>query len=338
MFSLSRHRARSSLIFLSFIAVFAGTAARAQERDPLSSWNDTPVKQRIRKFVETVTDKSSRDYVPPEQRMATFDNDGTLWTEQPMYVEVLFAVDRVRATASHHPEWREKEPYKHILAADPARPVQLTGLEMMQVTAETHGGMTTVEFTKIVKDWLDATRHPRFKRPYPELTYRPMVDLLAYLRANSFKTYIVSGGGVDFMRTFAEKAYGIPPEEVIGTSVVTKYELRKEGPVLVRLREFHFNDNYGGKPEGIEREIGRRPIAAFGNSDGDQQMLEWTVAGGGARLAMLVHHDDALREFAYDRHSNIGRLDKALDEAKRRNWLVTSMKNDWKIIYSFESK
>jgi phosphoglycolate phosphatase-like HAD superfamily hydrolase len=320
------------------VLLLVSASAPAQAPDPLPSWNHTPAKLRIRKFVEAVTDKASRDYVPPEQRVATFDNDGTLWTEQPMYVEVVFAVDRVRALADRHPGWKNEQPYRRILDADPARPVRLSGREMMGVIAQSHGGMTTEEFTALVKDWLATARHPRFKRPYTDLAYQPMVELLAYLRANGFKTYIVSGGGVEFMRTYAEKVYGIPPEQVVGTSVKTTYELRKDGPVLLRRTEFLFNDNYAGKPEGIERHIGRRPIAAFGNSDGDQQMLEWAAAGKGARLLMLVHHDDADREYAYDRHSDVGRLDKALDEARRGDWLVASMKKDWKVIYAFEKK
>jgi hypothetical protein len=321
------------------VLLLSGPALTAQEAaDPLVSWSDTPTKLRIRKFVETVTDKASPDYVLPAQRIATFDNDGTLWTEQPMYVEVVFAVDRVRALVRQNPDLKDKEPYKAILAADPAKPIRLSDKEMNEVTAVSHAGMTTEEFDSLVKDWLATARHPRFKRPYTELAYQPMIELLAYLRANGFKTYIVSGGGVEFMRAFTEKIYGIAPEQVVGTSIVTKYELRKDGPVLVRLPEFLFSDNFGGKAEGIQRHIGRRPIAAFGNSDGDQQMLEWTAAGKGSRLMMLVHHDDGEREYAYDRDSDVGRLDKALDEAKRRDWLVTSMKKDWKVIYAFEKK
>jgi phosphoserine phosphatase len=321
----------------ALLLAFTFSPARTTS-DPLPSWNDGPAKQRIHKFVEAVTDKSGRHYVPPERRVATFDNDGTLWTEQPMYVEVVFSVDRVRALAAKHPEWKTKEPFKTLLENDPDRLARLTGKEMMEAVAVSHAGMTVAEFGRIVKDWLATARHPRFKRPYTELVYQPMLELLAYLRANGFKTYVVSGGGVEFMRTFAEKLYGVPPEQVVGTSIETRFEMRKDGPVLVRLPTFQFVDNFGGKAVGIHRHIGRRPIAAFGNSDGDQQMLEWTAAGGGARLMLLVHHDDAKREYAYDRKSVVGQLDKALDEAKKRDWLVVSMKDDWKVIYPFDKK
>jgi phosphoglycolate phosphatase-like HAD superfamily hydrolase len=322
----------------AFVLLVVTPFAPAQGADPLPSWTDGPARQRVVKFVAAVTDRSGKDYVPPERRVATFDNDGTLWTEKPMYVEVVFALDRVQALAGKHPEWKEKEPFKTLLEADPARVSRLSDKEIQEALIVSHAGMTVAEFDALVKDWLATTKHPRFKRPYTELVYQPMVELLAYLRANGFKTYIVSGGGVEFMRTFTEKLYGIPPEQVVGSSVKTKYELRKDGPVLVRLPEFLFSDNYGGKAEGIERHIGRRPVAACGNSDGDQQMLEWTAAGAGARLMLLVHHDDAEREYAYDRTSDVGRLDKALDEATRRDWLVVSMKNDWKVIYPFDKK
>jgi phosphoglycolate phosphatase-like HAD superfamily hydrolase len=330
---------RAAVFLALFTVALAGAPAPSQPAvDPLPSWNDTPAKERIRKFVAATTDKAGRDFVPVEQRVATFDNDGTLWTEQPMYVEVVFAVDRLRAMARKQPELRDRPRYKEILASDPDKPPNLSGKEMMEITAVTHGGMTTAEFDFLVKDWLATHQHPRFKRPYTELVYQPMLELLRYLRANGFKTYIVSGGGVDFMRAFAERSYGILPEQVVGTSIVTRYEIRQGIPVLYRLPEFLFNDNFAGKPEGIERHIGRRPFAAFGNSDGDQQMLEWTAAGGGARLMGLVHHDDAVREYTYDRNSEVGQLDKAWDEAKRRDWLVVSMKNDWRVIYPFERK
>jgi phosphoglycolate phosphatase-like HAD superfamily hydrolase len=310
----------------------------ARADDPLPSWNDGPARQRIVKFVAAVTDRSGKDYVPPERRVATFDNDGTLWTEKPMYVEVVFSQERVQALAGKHPEWRDKEPFKTLLEGDPARVTRLSDKEIQEALVVSHSGMTTAEFDALVKDWLATAKHPRFKRRYTELIYQPMVELLAYLRANGFKTYIVSGGGVDFMRAFTERLYGIPPDQIVGSSVKTKYELRERGPVLVRLPEFLFSDNFGGKAEGIERHIGRRPVAAFGNSDGDQQMLEWTAAGEGARLMLLVHHDDAEREYAYDRTSDVGRLDKAWDEATRRDWLVVSMKKDWKVIYPFDRK
>lgn len=330
---------RKPTLVLAVLALLAGAAlARAQGADALPSWNDTPAKKRIQDFVAAVTDKNGPDFVPPEQRVATFDNDGTLWTEQPLYVEFVFSLDRVRAAARQRPELREREPFRSVLALDPAKPPRLPAEAMSQAVAMSHAGMTNEDFGRAARDWLATARHPRFKRPYTELTYLPMVELLAYLRANGFATYIVSGGGVDSMRTFADKAYGIPPERVIGTNIRMRFELRPNGPVLMRLPDFVFTDNFGGKPVGIEQHIGRRPIAAFGNSDGDQQMLEWTAAGKGKQFMMLVHHDDAEREYAYDRTSDVGRLDLALDEARQRDWLVTSMKKDWKYVYAFEKK
>ncbi len=303
--------------------------------DPLPSWNEGQTKQAIIKFVKAATDKSSAQYVAQEQRIATFDNDGTLWAEQPMYFQGFFTFDRVKALAPQHPEWKEKQPFKAILEND-MKALAATGERgMAEIIMTTHAGMTTGEFEKIVKEWFATAKHPRFKRPLTDLVYKPMLELLAYLRENGFKTYIVSGGGIEFMRPWTEKVYGIPPEQVVGSSGKLKLEMRDGKPVLMRLPEIDFIDDGPGKPVGIQKFIGRRPIAAFGNSDGDHQMLQWTAAGDGPRLMLLVHHTDAEREWAYDRQSLIGRLDKALDEAQRRGWTVVDMKKDWKKVFPF---
>ncbi len=322
----------AALIGLSLLTVTAAAAA-----DPLPSWNDGPAKQAIVNFVAKVTKKGSPDFVPPAERIATFDNDGTLWAEQPMYFQLLFALDRVKVLAPQHPEWKDKEPFASLLKGDVKGALAGGEPAIFEIVMATHAGMTTEEFEKIVKDWLATAKHPKFKRPYTELVYQPMVELLAYLRANGFKTFIVSGGGIEFMRPWTEKVYGIPPEQVVGSSVKTKYEMRDGKPVLVRLAAIDFIDDKTGKPVGINSHIGRRPIAAFGNSDGDQQMLEWTQGGSGARLMMLVHHDDAVREYAYGAQSKIGTFSDALmAEAKANKWTVISMKNDWKRIFAFE--
>ena len=306
------------------------------QTDPLPSWNEGDVKQAIVRFVQAVTQTGGPQYVPSEARIATFDNDGTLWSEQPMYFQAFFAFDRVKALAPKHPEWKTKQPFKGILEGD-MKAVAATGEKgIAEMVAATHSGMTTDEFAQTVKEWLAQAKHPRFKRGYSELVYQPMLELLAYLRANGFKTFIVSGGGIDFMRVFSEQVYGIPPEQVVGSVGETKLEMRSGKPVLVKLPKINLVDDKAGKPVGIQRFIGRRPILAFGNSDGDQQMLEWTAVGDGARLMALVHHTDAQREWAYDRQSSFGRLDKALDEAVAKNWTVVDMKRDWKKIYSFE--
>lgn len=311
--------------------------ASAAAADPLPSWNETTPKQAIIDFVERVTNESGPDFVPPAERIAVFDNDGTLWAEQPIYFQSQFAMDRVAAMASEHPDWEQKQPFKGILERDLEAVVASGEHGLLAIMAATHTGMTTDAFAKIVDGWLQGAEHPRFQRPYAELVYQPMLELLAYLRANAFKTFIVSGGGVEFMRRFAERVYGIPPEQVVGTSSVTKFELRSDGtPVLMKEPKVEFIDDGPGKPVGINRFIGRRPVLAFGNSDGDQQMLEWTAAGGGARFMGLVHHTDAVREYAYDRPSPVGQLDKAWDEALRRGWTIVDMKRDWKVIYPFE--
>jgi phosphoglycolate phosphatase-like HAD superfamily hydrolase len=304
----------------------------------LASWRDGAARTAICDFVARVTATGGEDFVPPAARIATFDNDGTLWPEQPMYIQIAFMFDRVKALAPRHPEWKEKQPFKAALEAD-FKTVGASGERgMLELIMATHAGMTTEEFSQTVKDWLVTAKHPKTGRPYTDMAYQPMLELLAYLRANGFKTFIASGGGVDFMRPFTEQVYGVPPEQVIGSSFKTKFEVRGGKPVLAILPEVNFIDDNVGKPVGIHQYVRRRPVAAFGNSDGDLQMLQWTTAGKGARFALLVHHTDGEREWAYDRMSPFGRLDKALDEARARGWTVVDMKNDWKTIYSFEKK
>jgi phosphoglycolate phosphatase-like HAD superfamily hydrolase len=317
------------------VAVFmTGLSTIARAQDPLPSWNDTAPKKAIVAFVEKVTKEGSADSVPVEQRIATFDNDGTLWAEQPIYFQFAFAIDRIKALAPSHAEWKNKQPFAAVISGDKEALIASGQKGLMEIMAVSHSGMTTEEFAKIVAQWFETARHPRFKRPYSDLVYQPMLELLGYLRANKFKTFIVSGGGVEFMRVFAEKSYGIPPEQVVGSSAVTKYRFDADGkPELLRESKILFIDDGPGKAEGINTFIGRRPILAFGNSDGDQQMLEWTAAGSGARFCLIVHHDDAEREWAYDRKSQIGRLDKAWDEAKAKGWTIVSMKDDWKTIF-----
>jgi len=303
---------------------------------PLPSWNDGAVKQAIVKFVDDATRKGSSTFIPPAERIATFDNDGTLWAEQPMYVQFFFVADRVKVLAPQHPEWKDKEPFKSMLAGDMKGALAGGETAIAALLAATHTGMTTDDFAKTVADWIATARHPRFKRPYTECVYQPMLELLAYLRANDFKTYIVSGGGIEFMRPWTERVYGIPPEQVVGSSGVTKFQMNAGGPVLMKEPKIEFVDDGPGKPVGINRFIGRRPVFAFGNSDGDQQMLEWTAAGAGDRFMGIVHHTDADREWAYDRTSHIGKLDKALDEATAKKWTVVDMKRDWKRVFPFD--
>jgi phosphoglycolate phosphatase-like HAD superfamily hydrolase len=314
--------------------IFAVGSLHAQ--DTLPSWNDTVPKKAIVAFVEKVTKEGSADFVPPGERVATFDNDGTLWCEKPMPVQLFFVLDRVKALAPQHPEWKTKEPFASILKGDLKTAAAGGERGLLELVMATHTGMTTMEFEQIVKDWIATAKHPKTGQPYTKCVYQPMLELLAYLRAKGFKTFVVSGGGVEFMRVFASEAYGIPPEQVVGSSVKTKFELRDGQPVLVRLPELNFNDDKGGKPVGINEHIGRRPIAAFGNSDGDLQMLQYTSAGSGARFCLYVHHDDAAREYAYDRTDHLAKLDKGLDEAAAKGWTVVSMKNDWKQIFAFE--
>ena len=305
--------------------------------DPLASWNDGATKRSIVDFVQLVTTPGGPSFVPVPERIAVFDNDGTLWAEQPMYFQLAFALDRVKALAPQHPEWTSRQPFKSVLAGDVKGAMAGGEHAILPILAAAHVGMTSDEFNAIVSEWIASARHPRFDHPYNECVYQPMLDLLGYLRANGFKTYIVSGGGVDFMRAWTEKTYGIPPEQVVGSMIGLEFEMRDSIPVLVREPKIDFVDDGPGKPVGIQKFIGRRPILAFGNSDGDQQMLEWTAGGAGPHFMGLVHHTDANREWAYDRASPVGKLDKALDEATRRGWTVVDMKLDWKQVFPFES-
>ena len=307
-------------------------------QEPLPSWNDTAPKRAIVAFVERVTNQVSPDFVPPAERIATFDNDGTLWAEQPIYFQLVFALDRVKALAPEHPEWQDKEPFTSLLKGDLKGALAGGEPAIFQIMTVTHSGMTTDQFEKIVSDWVATARHPKSGKLYTEMVYQPMLELLAYLRANGFKTFIVSGGGIDFMRVFAERIYGIPPEQVIGSSGKLNFELRDGKPRLMKLPELDFNDDKVGKPVAIQMHIGRHPIAAFGNSDGDLEMLEWARQGAGVRFALIVHHTDAEREWAYDRKSPVGQLDKALDVAQVEGWTIVDMKNDWKRIFPFEGK
>jgi haloacid dehalogenase-like hydrolase len=338
---VSRRALLSALSALSALSILPETllsaaAQTATTADPLPSWNDGAAKQAILKFVSVVTREGSPDFVPVPQRIATFDNDGTLWVEQPFPVQLFFALDRVKAMAPLHPEWRDKQPFKAVLDGDLKMLAESGERALVELIMVTHAGMTTNEFSKIVTDWLASARHPRFKRPYTELVYQPMLELLAYLRGAGFKTFIVSGGGIEFMRPWAERVYGIPPEQVVGSSIKTRFEMRDGRPELFRLPEVNFVDDKTGKPVGINQHIGRRPIAAFGNSDGDLEMLQWTTMGNGTRFGLIVHHTDAEREYAYDRTASLARLDKALDAAALNGWAVADMKKDWKRIFPFE--
>lgn len=323
------------------IAVVAATpTAFAQDRgqsDPLPSWNGVP-RQALLDFVRKTTTAGSPDFVAIPDRIAVFDNDGTLWSEQPTYFQAMFAFDRVKAMAPQHPDWKEREPFKSVLAGD-MKGLAATGEKgLLEIVAATHAGITTEEFTKAVEDWIKTARHPRFDRPYTDLVFQPMLELMGFLRANQFRTFVVSGGGIEFMRPWTERIYGIPPEQIVGSSAVTKFELRDGKATLIKEPKVEFIDDGPGKPVGINRFIGKRPIMAFGNSDGDQQMLEYVADGAGPRFMGLVHHTDSDREWAYDRQSSVGRLDKALGEAKRRGWLVVDMKADWKVVYPFERR
>lgn len=309
-------------------------AAADVQPDALPSWNASAAKSAVLDFVARVTKEGGADYVQPAERTAVFDNDGTLWAEQPVYFQLAFAFDRIKALGPQHPEWREKQPYKAVLEGDHKALAAEGEKGLLQILAATHAGMTTEDFAKTVADWIRSAEHPRFKRPYTELVYQPMLELLGYLRSNGFKTFIVSGGGVEFMRVFAEQVYGIPPEQVVGSSGAVKFEMAADGtPRLVKEAKVEFVDDGPGKPVGINRFIGRRPILAFGNSDGDLEMLEWTAAGSGARFVGLVHHTDATREWAYDRQSHVGKLDKALNAATAKGWTVVDMKTDWNAVF-----
>ncbi|MGX7004845.1 HAD family hydrolase [Caballeronia sp. KNU42] len=328
----------SALVVLSLAGCAgAGSTSAVQPVTPstanvLPSWRDGTAKQMITKFVADVTREGSPSYVTPAERIAVFDNDGTLWSEQPLYFQILFMLDQVKTAAPSHPEWKSNPAFKALVAHDyPA--LANHEKELLQLMAVANSGMTVDEYDKTIRDWLATAQHPKFKRPYTELVYQPQLELLAYLRANGFKTFIVSGGTIEFMRPWAEKVYGIPPEQVVGSSQVVQYEVRNGQPTLTRLPKIDFVDDGPGKPVGIYRNIGRKPILAFGNSDGDLQMLEYTASGNRPHLALLVHHDDAVREFAYDRQTKIGKLDQAWDEAVAQGWTVVSMKDDWQTIY-----
>jgi len=328
----------SPSILISVLTTGALLIPSLTAQPPLPSWNESASKEAVIAFVQRVTKRGSIDFVPPAERIAVFDNDGTLWAEQPMYFQLLFALDRVKALAPQHPEWKTTEPFASLLKGDVKAALAGGERAILQIVVATHAGMTTEEFEKVVRDWLSTAKHPKTGRPYTQMVYQPMLELLAYLRANGFKTYIVSGGGVEFMRPWTEKVYGIPPEQVIGSSIRTRFEMRDGRPVLARLPEVAFIDDKEGKPVAINMHIGRRPIAAFGNSDGDLQMLQHTAAGSGARFCLYVRHTDGEREWEYDRQSSVGRLDKGLDEAKAKGWTVVDMKKDWKLIFPGDRK
>ncbi len=322
------------ILCLFSVLVIATSAIVAQAAaDPLPSWNDNAPKKAILTFVEKVTEQDSPTFVPPPERIAVFDNDGTLWAEQPMYFQLFFALDRVKTLSPKHPEWKTQEPFASLLKGDVKKALAGGEKAILEIVMATHAGMTTTAFEKIVGDWIATAKHPKTGKLYTDMVYQPMLEILTHLRSNDFKTFIVSGGGIEFMRPWAEKVYGIPPEQVVGSSIKTKFEIRDDGPVLVRLPEMKFIDDKEGKPVGINSHIGRRPVAAFGNSDGDLQMLQWTTAGPGMRFGLIVHHTDSEREWAYDRKSHIGRLDKALDEAGAKGWTVVDMKKDWKGVF-----
>jgi phosphoglycolate phosphatase-like HAD superfamily hydrolase len=334
----SRRTFLAALLALG-LASLVPLQAPAAPADPLPSWNEGPTKKSILDFVAAVTKEGGPDYVKPAERIATIDNDGTLWVEQPIYTQFAFAIDRVKATANQHPEWKTQEPFKSILAGDMSAVAAMGEKGMVEIVEATHSGITTADFDQTVKDWLASAKHPRFKVLYTDLVYQPMIELLDYLRANGFKTFIVSGGGVEFMRNFADKTYGIPPEQVIGSAGVTQYQMWDASPVLIKMPKVLFVDDGPGKPEGINHFIGRRPIFAFGNSVGDKEMLEWTAAGDGLRFMGLVYHTDGSREYAYGPagglpDSKVGTFSQALmDEAKGKGWIIADMKNDWKTIF-----
>jgi phosphoserine phosphatase len=332
----SKSSRQIKFILSTYILLLATGVAIAQgiADDPLPSWNDGATKQAILDFVSRVTKNGGADFVDPGSRIATFDNDGTLWVEQPIYTEFAFTFDRVIQLAPQHPEWQTEQPYAAVLHHDMKALAATGDRGMFQLILVTHGGMTTDQFTKTVDEWMSHAQHPQFHRPYTDCVYQPMLEMLSYLRRNDFKTYIVSGGEVEFMRPWTEKTYGIPPEQVIGTTIKSEFQMQNGSPVMERLPQLDFVDDGPGKPVNISKIIGRRPILAFGNSDGDKQMLEWTAAGSGPKLMLLVHHTDSIREYNYDRASPVGKLDTALDEAIAKHWVVVDMKHDWKTIFS----
>jgi phosphoglycolate phosphatase-like HAD superfamily hydrolase len=321
--------------------LLGATAAQAQTV-PLASWNEGPAKQAILNFVRATTDPSGKDVVAVKDRIATFDQDGTLWVEHPLYAQAMFALDRVRVLAPDHPEWRSREPFKTVLSGDLSALSNFTEKDWAEIVAVTHAGMSNDAFLHIVHQWLRTAEHPRFKRAYTQLVYQPMLEVMEHLRASGFRTYIVTGGGQEFVRVYAERVYRIPPEQVVGSSIVTRYQMKDGRPELMRAPKPFFVDDGDGKPVGINMFIGKRPYAAFGNSDGDREMLEWTNAGDGARLKMLVHHDDPVREYAYGPGGNLSQTrigtfsDALMAEAKSHGWTVISMKNDWKRMFPFD--
>ena len=338
-----RRGPRAGQLGILCCVVLATCRPSAAGQDALPSWVDGPAKHAIVAFVNRVTRKGSPEFVPPDERIATFDNDGTLWSEQPIYFQLAFALDRVKALAPRHPEWKTGQPFKAVLEGDSTRLAVMGEKALGELVAATHAGMTTEEFSRVVTEWVATSRHPRFHRPYTDLVYQPMLEVLAYLRANGFRTYIVSGGGIEFMRPWTEKVYGIPPEQVVGTAGVTKYGYDNDSkPFLMKEPKLLLNDNNAGKPESIHLMIGRRPYASFGNSSGDREMLEYTRAGDGTRLAMLLLHDDGVREYAYGPaqglpDSKVGAFTQELyDEAKKDGWVIISMKKDWKRVFAFD--
>jgi len=324
------------IYLIIFFAAGLSLTPQSQANELLPSWNDVESKHAIIQFVNKTTQLNSPEYIPVAERIAVFDNDGTLWSEQPLYFQAIFCFDRIKALASEHPEWRTQEPFASVLRSDTASAMTGGDRSLLDMVVATHANMSTEEFHQLVNQWISTARHPKTGRLYTEMVYQPMLELLGYLRANGYKTYIVSGGGIEFMRPWVEKAYGIPPEQVIGSSIKSQFEIRDGKPILMRLPELNFINDKAGKPVGINQHIGRRPIMAFGNSDGDLQMLQWTTAGIGPRFALYIHHTDAEREWAYDRDSHIGKLAQGLDEAKTQGWTIVDMKRDWKIVYPYE--
>ncbi|WP_456296793.1 haloacid dehalogenase-like hydrolase [Vibrio sp. AK197] len=322
-------------IFIAMLSLALCQTAMAKESDPLPSWNDGPTKSAIIEFMDKATDEYSEQYVPLDERVATFDNDGTLWSEKPLYFQLLFALDRVAQLAKDHPEWPKKTPFSYVLNGETDK---LSTQDILTIVEATHSGMSSDEFDKIVKEWISTAKHPTTGKPYTSMVFKPMLELMNYFRSHGFKTFIVSGGGNAFMRAWVSSTYNIPPEQVIGSRMAAEYQIIDGKPQITRLPELVINNDKAMKPVEIYQAIGRRPVAAFGNSDGDLAMLQWTMAGKGPRLAMFVHHTDAKREWQYDRHSSVGKLDKGLDEAKAGGWLIADMKKDWKQIYPGDDK
>lgn len=330
-------------IVISFFALFIlisctnqNESEKIAQSDPLPSWNEGNAKHAITRFIDETTAPQGEFFIPENERIVVFDNDGTLWSEQPVYFQFQFAVDRVKALAPEHPEWATMEPFRALLEGDIKSALEGGEKSILEIVLATHSGLTTTEFERIVKEWINTARHPKSGKLYKEMVYQPMLEVLHYFRENGFKTYIVSGGGIDFMRPWVEEVYGIPAEQVIGSAGKVKFEYVEGIPVLVKLPEIDFINDKEEKPVGIHKFTGKRPVAAFGNSDGDLAMLQWTSAGKGSRLMGYIHHTDEQREWAYDRDSHIGRLDRGLDEATEKGWVIVDMKNDWNKIYPFE--